>query len=664
MATFVADRAGLVVHVNPAWTTTVRTRSPSHGETLWACLGGEIGDRLRQAWARGAAELCVEGTTGVIGPDAPYLRVQAHRTESGTVVGFVRDVTEERRRERVRQQIAAWSKRLHLASTFGELVALAEQEAQIHTRYNNYWLFIRPTDDSPVVRRLGSSGTASAVQWEHAPTLDVATDALVQAVIDADGPVVVEDARTDPRTNKDLVAAIGNRTIINIPLVLLDQCLGAFGMGSFNDEGVCLPTAFELEILEAMAGQIAVAAGRLRFVAERRGVEEERRRLELRLLRAQNMESLRVLAGGVAHDVNNLMTIVVASLAEAGQGIGGEHRARPAIERAEIAALRTSELATQMLAYAGSGGVSCEIADVTTLARETTTLARVSAHAQAEVCFSGVEEQWVAGDLTQLRQLVMNLVTNALEAIGDDAGRVGVTVRPRVIAADQPDDGVLGPVEPGPYVEIEVADDGAGMTEATLERLFDPFFTTKATGRGLGMSAVLGVVRGHGGAMWVDTAPGRGTTFSIALPQAPAPAQLTSQDSTTAAPTTPTTAPTPASELVLVADDEDGVRALARSVLEHGGFEVVEARDGKEALQVFDTHGGRVVAVVLDAMMPELTGAEVLAKLRTHSPDLPVILSSGYADAGPGAGQATALLGKPWYPQQLVDAVRSAIDGE
>lgn len=248
IAAFATDASGVILDVNSRWTLLFSARrADTVGHPLWASLDDEFAAQVRSAWAGLAQvgdEIEVEGATSLPGHAsvAVHLRIEARRTPQGDAVGVVHDDTERRRGEAIRQRIATWSKRLHLASTFAELIELAELAAREVTPYNNFWLFVLPTDDSPFVKRLASSGAASGDQWEHAPTLDIATDAMVQAVIASEGPLVIDDARTHPLTDKKLVAKLGNRTIINIPLRLLDHCLGAFGMGSFGDEGPRVPT--------------------------------------------------------------------------------------------------------------------------------------------------------------------------------------------------------------------------------------------------------------------------------------------------------------------------------------------------------------------------------------------------------------------------------------
>lgn len=660
LAAFVADSAGAILHVSEAWTCALGIPvAACEGTPLWSCLGGELGAQTFERWsdcARGLARIDLEGP--VDPPDAPERvdarrwRIEAHRAPNGDIVGIVRDVTLRWQRSQMQRRLLAWSRRLQRAATFGELVDLAEAEAREVTRYRSFWLFVRPSPDSPVARRLASSGRASAAQWEHLPEIVLADDAMASEVCESDHTVIVEDARTDPRTNKDTVARLGNRTIINVPLTFLDQNLGAFGMGSFEDEGVMMPTPIELEVVETMAQHIGVAAGRLRFLAERQTAEQERQALELRMLRLENLHSLGVLAGGLAHDVNNLMTVILGNLELAKCDIAGNPEALEALEQAHVATIRTTHLAEQMLAYAGQGALRQETGDLHALASETLALARTSVPPRTRLELRGDTGCRVCGDLTQLRQLLTNLINNAGEAIGVDRdGLVSVTVGRAHLDAEALRDNLLDEAAPGEYVLLEVTDDGSGMDDDTVGRLFAPFFTTKAARRGLGMSAALGIVRGHRGALWVRSALGQGTTFRIALPVAPAQR--------------PDTGENKGERVVLVADDEGTIRKIYRLTLERAGFEVLEAKDGREAVEVFEQHRDRIGVAVLDSLMPGMSGSEALQEIRTQRPGFPVVMSSGFLHASEtGPERPTAMLPKPWQPKDLVRLVGSLIDGK
>lgn len=407
-------------------------------------------------------------------------------------------------------------------------------------------------------------------------------------------------------------------------------------------------------------GEVVRVAGVATDITERKRASEQRRDLQHQVWQAQKLESLGILAGGVAHDFNNLLMGVLGNAGLALAELPPDAPAREQLVRIETAALRAAELTNQMLAYAGKGRFSVEAVDLSRLVGEMAHLlgAAISKKAQLTYDLAGGMHA-VRGDPTQLRQVVMNLITNASDALGEEAGVIAV----RTGATDE--SGAFPPgaraeeaLPAGSYVYVEVTDTGCGMDEETRQKIFDPFFTTKFTGRGLGLAGVLGIVRSHGGAIGVVTAPGAGTTFRVVLPALGEPAVAP-------APSRPA-AETKLSGTVLVADDEEAVRGIARTALERSGFTVLTAADGRECVELFRERPNEIDAVVLDLTMPVLGGQDALAELRAIRPELPVILSSGYTEAdvaarmGSGAGP-TGFVQKPYRPSELVAAIRAAL---
>jgi PAS domain S-box-containing protein len=400
-------------------------------------------------------------------------------------------------------------------------------------------------------------------------------------------------------------------------------------------------------------------------ITARKEAEEERRRLEARILSAQKLESLSVLAGGVAHDFSNLLVGVLGNVSLVQPHVAPDSPAQVHIEQIHSAALRAAELAGQMLAYAGKGAFVVEPLDLSRLVDEMADLLACSISKKA-VLKRVLDDRLplVQGDATQLRQLIMNLVVNASDALGDRDG--GITVATGQTEADrdtlagtQVDDGLPA----GRYVYLEVSDTGCGMDEDTRARIFDPFFTTKAVGRGLGLAAGLGIVRGHRGAIAVESQPGSGATFRVLFPALEA--------TLLQRPPVPVAAARPEARApggtVLVADDEAIVRSVARMALEEHGFKVLVARDGQQAVEMFRENADDIVAVLLDLTMPKASGAEVLSQIRHLKPDTRVILSSGYSEQyavsrldekGP-----TDFIQKPYDPQHLVRLVCRAAEG-
>ncbi|HSD29239.1 MAG TPA: PAS domain S-box protein, partial [Vicinamibacteria bacterium] len=377
-----------------------------------------------------------------------------------------------------------------------------------------------------------------------------------------------------------------------------------------------------------------------------------RKAAEEALRRAAKEESLSVLAGGVAHDFNNLLAAILGHASLALKQLPETSPARRHVEKAAGAVERAADLTRQMLAYSGRGHFVIRPTDVNALARENLPLLEVAVpksvrlEARLEPDLPSVD-----ADVGQIQQVLMNLVINAAEAIGERGGTVTVVTGVReVTASDQPLWGASGtPLSAGRYVSLEVRDDGPGMDAETVDRIFEPFFTTKFTGRGLGLAAVLGVVRGHRGALSVESSPGRGTTFRILFaPSARArPTELV---------------PAPPSRrrgiTVLLVDDEEAVVEMVGEVLEQDGFEVLRTKDGSRGVAVFRANQARVDVVLLDLSMPGLSGEETYRRLREIDPGVRVILSSGYdADEAKGrfgASPPAGFIQKPYRPEQLV----------
>ncbi|MBK9035507.1 MAG: PAS domain S-box protein [Myxococcales bacterium] len=387
----------------------------------------------------------------------------------------------------------------------------------------------------------------------------------------------------------------------------------------------------------------------------------ERRDLELRIQQAQKLESLAILAGGVAHDFNNLLVGVLGNANLARRQLGPDAAVAPMLADIETAALRAADLTRQMLAYSGRARFVVEPISLNAIVLEIGHLLGtvITKMASLELDLA-VDPPMVEGDGTQLRQVVMNLVTNASDAIGDRPGVITITTGTRALSRAQLRDTYLDEALPeGRYAFCAVTDTGAGMDAATRQRIFDPFFTTKFAGRGLGLAATLGILRGHRGAIKVESAPGRGATFTVLLPE---------RARAGAVPVAPTVGPSIAGTgLVLVIDDEAPIRRLASQVLELVGYEVECAADGADAVQRFGARPDAYACVVLDMTMPKLGGAETFAALRRLRPRLPVVLSSGYAEqeaARQVGADPTGFLAKPWSPDALIDAVARAITSD
>ena len=387
-----------------------------------------------------------------------------------------------------------------------------------------------------------------------------------------------------------------------------------------------------------------------RFLVGRRNEAalEEKRLLERKLLEGQRLESLGLLAGGVAHDFNNLLVGILGNVSLARSRTDAGSSQRVLLDEVQLASERAAELAQQMLTYAGKGEFRLVPVDVNHLVSTTCRLLPSAAArpARLEMHLDPRNPRALA-DPTQLGQVVLNLLANAREAIGDESGSIEV----RTVLVDRGSS--AAPDDPG-QVLLEVRDTGCGMDEATRSRIFEPFFSRKETGRGLGLATVQGIVRGHGGSLTVDSAPGQGTTVRVLLPATTRPLPVPPRR--VAAPA----AGPPTGSILIVDDDDLVLRTVGRMVAELG-FPHEVARDGHEALQVLRSDPRRFEAVLLDLRMPELNGRRTLPGLLEIRADLPVVLMSGYDEEGFPTPESTrtTFLKKPFETAQLEERLRA-----
>ncbi len=388
--------------------------------------------------------------------------------------------------------------------------------------------------------------------------------------------------------------------------------------------------------------------------------EEEQRRLERKLQETQRLESLGVLAGGVAHDFNNLLTVILGNTSLSRMQTADGSAVHSFLDQVDQAALRAADLCRQMLAYAGHGRFVVAPLDLSALVSGSGTLLRsvVSKKATLRLNVAPVLPSVIA-DAAQVRQILMNLVINASEALDDREGTI--VVETGVMHADASyltAARSFTELSPGSYVFLEVRDNGCGMTAEVQGRIFDPFFSTKFTGRGLGLAAVLGIVRAHGGALRVLSEPGQGTSLRLLL----RPSDATATERVAETPTPERHGPS----VVLVVDDENAVRLLTVRLLKAAGFEVLEAADGQAAVEIYSREAARIHLVLLDLMMPHLDGEEALREMRRLRADVRAILMSGFSEQelsqrfadAPPAGY----LQKPFTREQLLSLVARVLE--
>ncbi len=401
--------------------------------------------------------------------------------------------------------------------------------------------------------------------------------------------------------------------------------------------------------------------GILRDITDRKRTEENQKKLEEKVHHTQKLESLGILAGGIAHDFNNLLMGILGNVDLAMDDLPTISKARQNLKGIETAGKRAAELCAQMLAYSGKGRFVVESLDLNSVVEEMSHLLKVSISKKAVLNYNlGSKLPAIEADGTQIRQVIMNLITNASDAIGEKSGLIGIATG--ATRCDRESLDLYSPIEKlpeGVYVYVEIADTGCGMDKKTREKIFDPFYTTKQQGRGLGLAAVIGIVRGHKGAISIYSEPGRGTTFKVLFPAVDQPARprrdsMGSENSWTGSGT------------VLLVDDDETVRVMGQQLLEQIGFKVLTAGNGIEALDLLEARGEEIICIVLDLNMPKMGGEETLRNLARRKRKIPVILTSGYNEQDVSSrfvGKKLAgFLQKPYRLAKLKDKLREILN--
>jgi two-component system CheB/CheR fusion protein len=398
-------------------------------------------------------------------------------------------------------------------------------------------------------------------------------------------------------------------------------------------------------------------------VTDEESEREERERLTSELQESQRLESLGILAGGIAHDFNNILTAILgfAELIQSDLPPGSK-----SLGHAEMIARSASSaaaLCNEMLAYSGRGRFQVEVIDLNELVRQSFSLLEAMVHRESRIQLELAPTlPVVEADAVQLRQVLANLVINASEAFAEEGGTISLSTGVMEIDAEYLGGCVVGDVPPGEYVCLEVRDDGSGMTPETRARIFDPFFTTKFTGRGLGLAAVLGIIRSHQGALSLDSKPGGGSSFRLLLPSRVRPALATASPQGRDVPLWK------GEGEVLVVDDELTVRSFLGAALPHLGFQVVTASNGAEAVELIRASSQQPDVVLLDLTMPGLSGAETHQAMRALRPELRIILMSGFDEAEATSGippsRLAGFLRKPFLLDDLAASLRNALAQE
>ena len=472
-------------------------------------------------------------------------------------------------------------------------------------------------------------------------------------------PLLLRDPASHPSMLPDHAEAmrrLGYHGMLTVPARVSDRVVGVLSFLTRREEGF---TTEDLAIATAFASHAAVALENSRLLHESRRAYDELAQTQGHLEQAQKMDAIGRLAGGVAHDFNNLLTVILGRADILLAQIKTEDPVRRGIALIQRTAGRAAELTKQLLAFSRKQVLEAVVLDlgvVTTDMKDM--LARLIGEDIALVTNLAADLGHVKADRGQIEQVVMNLAINARDAMPQGGQLVVETAN-----ADLGGEYVRRNVgsRPGPHVMLAVSDSGQGIPLELQKHIFEPFFTTKEQGKGtgLGLATVYGIVKQSGGYIEVDSAPGRGTTFRIYLPRVDAATPAAERGPRAAAPTGGT-------ETILLVEDEDGVRELARDILRSNGYTVLEARNGAEALRLGEGHRGPLELLLTDVVMPRMSGRELAERMTALRADVTVLYMSGYTDDAVirhgVLGSDTAFLQKPFTPAALVQRVRETLD--
>jgi len=404
--------------------------------------------------------------------------------------------------------------------------------------------------------------------------------------------------------------------------------------------------------------------GTCQDITQRKQQEEKRMQFDAQIRQAQKLESLGVLAGGIAHDFNNILMAIMGNAEMTLLDLPANSPTREGVTDILRASRRAADLCAQMLAYSGRGTFVLKRINLAALVEDMMQMLKVAIAKKATPHFDfGEDLPPVEADPTQMRQVIMNLITNASEALSDQVGDIFVSIKQQRCHRAFFDDMFMGDhLAGGIYVVLEVRDSGCGMTAETHSRIFEPFYSTKFSGRGLGMAAVLGIIRSHKGTINVQSEKDQGSTFTVYLP-----AITGGGEASVLTPIGDPLAVNANAGLILVVDDEEIVRNVARSILTRHGFTVLTAGSGREGLMAVEETGEDISCVILDLTMPDMDGEETYTELSRLAPHLPVILASGYDKKelehrfSGFTEQPAAFIHKPFQIETLVTTIQDIL---
>jgi signal transduction histidine kinase len=546
--------------------------------------------------------------------------------------------------------LLAFSRELRRIDDYDGLVDLVRRELKARFGLTSAWLYVFQREDDEHAVLVAAAGPKADDIRRELPIAPIAGDWLIAALRQDAGPIVIPDARL-VEGNPEVAQRLDNRTVVNMPIGVVDRALGILGCGTFGDEGTVDIGESALSAFVQLANIASVAIARLVL----RSQDAARVQLQAQLAQRQRLESLGLLAGGVAHDFNNLLTVIRASTGFIASDplTDGQRNDLALIADAEKSA---THLTKKLLMLSRQEPPAFESADINRVVQEFLRLLERVIPASIQTDFvEGAGLPKLRIDPHQLEQVLMNLALNARDAM-PNGGRLSIETRQVVVNGDYRQAHPWA--KPGRYVLLTVADTGSGMPSDVVERVFEPFFTTKPAGEGtgLGLAVTWGIVQQHGGMIHCYSELGVGTSFKIYLPAAELPASAVGRNIAGAVPK--------GHERVLIADDQPHVLAVLERVLSRAGYAVTAVTNGADAVQAasrqaFDLH-------LLDAVMPALSGREACDRIRTARPQARFLFTSGYGgDALPASflkDLGIDVIAKPFDPDTLLRAVRAALD--
>jgi signal transduction histidine kinase len=548
--------------------------------------------------------------------------------------------------------LQAFSRDLRRVDDYTTLVDLVRSALQDRFGLSNAWLYVFEREEDEHAGLVAASGAQAEAIWKELPVAPIAGDWLIAALRRDEGPIVIPDA-TQVEGNPEVAQRLGNRTVVNMPIGVLDKALGILGGGTFGDEGPVPIDEQAVSDFVQLSNIASVAVARLVLQAR----DKERTHLQAQLAQRQRLESLGLLAGGVAHDFNNLLMVIRASVSFLSRGDLNETQ-RNDVTRIAEAEKSAAQLTKKLLMLGHFEAPSFQKSEINSIISDFLLLLErvIPAHIQTDF-IAGTALPRLHVDRHQLEQVLMNLALNARDAM-PKGGRLAIETQQVVINGEYRRAHPWA--RPGRYVLLSVTDTGNGMTPEVRDRIFEPFFTTKPLGEGtgLGMAVTWSIVQQHNGMIHCYSEPGVGTSFKVYLPAAEVSAADVGNKIVGAVPR--------GSERLLLADDQPNVLSALARVLTDAGYIVTPVSNGEDAVRA--ASGEEFALHILDSMMPRLNGREAFERIHAHRPNAKFLFTSGYGgDALPMAflkEHNLEMVQKPFDPDRLLRVVRATLDAE